>query len=152
MVFDDGHYYLAAGFPTHHVMAIRADGKGDVSGTHVAWHVDKHVRCYVPSPVLLDGRLYVADDRGTGSCFLGEDGERVWQGRLSGGFSSSLVATSEYVLFVDNAGVTKIVKPADELQVVAENPLGEECRASPGLSEGSIYLRGVKHLYCIRAE
>lgn len=150
MVFDGQHFLMAAGFPTHHLMAVRP-GRGDISQTHVAWHVNKYIRCYVPSPVLVGYELFVADDRGTASCFDSKTGDRIWQERLSGGYSASLVATEKSVYFVSNDGVTKIVRPGRKFELIAENALGENCYASPALSNHRLYLRGQQHLYCIGA-
>src|SRR5258708_7802283 len=49
MVFDGKLFFLAAGFPTYHVMGIRPDGQGNVTQTHVAWEAT-NAKCYVPSP------------------------------------------------------------------------------------------------------
>lgn len=149
MVFDGERFILAAGYPTHHVMAIRPDGTGDVTQSHVAWHVDRSVRCYVPSPVLIGRHLFVADDRGTANCFDSTDGTRIWRDRLAGSFDASLVATDRLAYFLSGDGVTSIVAPADELKLVAENALGESCHASPAISNGRLYVRGDKHLFCI---
>jgi outer membrane protein assembly factor BamB len=149
MVYDGERFIMAAGYPTHHVMAIKPDGTGDVTGSHVAWHVDKYVRCYVPSPVLVGNHLFVADDRGTASCFASQDGTRLWQNRLSGSFNASLVATDQAAYFLSGDGVMRIVSPSKEFAVVAENKLGEACDASPAISNGQIYIRGEKHLFRI---
>ncbi|HBJ37355.1 MAG TPA: serine/threonine protein kinase [Planctomycetaceae bacterium] len=149
MVFDGERFMMAAGFPTHHVMAVKPDGAGDVTKSHIAWHVDKYVRCYVPSPVLVGNNLFVADDRGTASCFASQDGTRLWQDRLSGSFNASLVATDQLAYFLSGDGVMKVVSPAKEFAVVAENKLGEACDASPAISNGQIYIRGEKHLFRI---
>lgn len=149
MVFDGERFILAAGYPTHHVMAIRPDGSGDVTGSHVAWHVDRLVRCYVPSPVLIGRHLFVADDRGTAHCFDSSDGSRIWRDRLASSFDASLVATDRLAYFLSGDGVMKVVAPADELKIVAENSVGERCHASPAISNGRLYLRGDRHLFCI---
>ena len=148
MVYDGAKFYMAAGFPTYHVMAIRPDGSGNVSDTHVAWHSTK-ARCYVPSPVVVGKHLLVADDRGTANCFDTESGERLWQERLGRHFSASLVAAGGLVYFLADDGVTKIVQPGPALKIVAENPLGEYAFASPAVSDGQMWIRGEKHLYCI---
>src|SRR5690606_20516008 len=80
MVDDGQRFFMAAGFPTHHVLAIDPTGSGDVTQTHVPWHV-KTARCYVPSPVVVGKYLLVADDRGTANCFNTRSGERYWQAR-----------------------------------------------------------------------
>jgi hypothetical protein len=72
------------------VIALRPDGSGDVSESHVAWHVT-NAACYVPSPVLVDRYLLVADDRGTANCFDTKTGDRLWQARMGRHFSPSLV-------------------------------------------------------------
>lgn len=148
MVYDGRMFYMVAGFPTYHVMAIRPDGTGDVTSTHVAWHVT-NVNCYVPSPVLVGEYLLVADDRGTANCFDTATGKRLWQTRLGTHYSASLVTAEGRVFFTADDGVTKIVEPGSELNVVAENQLGESCFASPALVDGRLFLRGEKHLFCI---
>ncbi|MFY9256382.1 MAG: PQQ-binding-like beta-propeller repeat protein [Fuerstiella sp.] len=148
MVFDGSKFYMAAGFPTHHVLGIRPDGTGDVSGTHVAWH-SKQAACYVPSPVVVGKHLFVADDRGTANCFDTETGDRLWQDRVGNHFSASLVTANGLVYFIADDGTTKVVRPGSKLDVVNENPLGEFTFASPAISNGQIFIRGEKHLFAI---
>ena len=69
--------------------------------------------------------------------------------RLGKHYSASLVTAGGLVYFLADDGITKVVRPGPKLDVVAENPLGEYCYASPAISQGQIFLRGEKHLYCI---
>jgi outer membrane protein assembly factor BamB len=147
-VYDGKLLFMAAGYPDYHVMAIRPDGSGDVTKTHVAWH-ETNAKCYVPSPVLADGYLIVADDRGTVNCYAADSGKRWWQERLGKGFSNSLVTANGLVYLVADDGLTKVIRPGRKLEVVAENPLGESIFSSPAIAEGRVYLRGEKHLFCI---
>lgn len=148
MVYDGKLFFMSAGFPDYHVMGIRPDGHGDVTNTHVAWH-QTSAACYVPSPVVLDGYLLVADDRGTANCFAAATGEPLWKERLGKHYSASLVHANGLAYFVADDGITKIVRPGKTLEVVAENPLGEYCYASPAISGGQFFVRGEKHLFCI---
>ncbi len=148
MVFDGKLLFMAAGYPTYHVMAIRPDGRGDVTETHVAWHETK-VACYVPSPVVVNGYLLVADDRGTVNCFAADSGERQWQERLGNHFSASLITAGGLVYLIADDGRTKVVRPGPKLEVVADNPLGEFCFSSPAIAHHRIFIRGEKHLFCI---
>lgn len=150
MVFDGEKFYMAAGFPTHHVMSIRPDGTGDVTESHVAWH-STQAKCYVPSPVLVGRYLFVADDRGTANCFDTESGDRIWQDRLGNHYSASLLAAGGLVYFTADDGITKVVRPGSQLDVVHENPLGEFTFASPAVSEGQLFIRGEQHLFAIGA-
>ncbi|MFV1968084.1 MAG: PQQ-binding-like beta-propeller repeat protein [Pirellulaceae bacterium] len=151
LVCDGKMFYMTAGFPTYHVMGIRPGGIGNVTDTHVAWHVT-NARCYVPSPVVVGGYLFIADDRGTANCFEASTGRRLWQERLGKHYSASLVTARGYVFFLADDGIMKIIEPGPELKVIAENALGEYCYASPALSDGHIYLRGETHLVCIGTE
>ena len=148
MVFDGDQFYMCAGFPTYHVMAIDGSGTGDVTDTAVKWHV-QNVRCYVPSPVVIGDYLIVADDRGTANCFDTKTGERHWQNRLGNHFSASLLAVNGLAYLLADDGTMKIVRPGKELEVVAENKLGEFCYASPAVAGDELFIRGEKHLYCI---
>ena len=148
MVFDGRHFFMVAGYPTHHVMAIRPDGRGDVTDTHVTWHAT-NARCYVPSPVVVDRFLLVADDRGTANCFDTHSGKRYWQDRFGRHFSASLVTAGGLVYFLADDGVMKVVEPAESAKVVATNRLDETCSASPAIAHGQLFIRGEKNLYCI---
>lgn len=148
MVYDGSKFYMAAGYPTYHVMAIRPDGNGDVTKSHIAWHA-KNAKCYVPSPVVVGNYLFVADDRGTANCFDTATGERLWQDRMGRHFSGSLVTAGGLAYFPADDGITKVVRPGKTLDVVHENPLGEFSYTSPAISGGRLYLRGEKHLFCI---
>jgi outer membrane protein assembly factor BamB len=147
MVFDGNLFYMACGFPTFHVLGIRPDGHGNVTDTHIAWE-STSAKCYVPSPVVVDGYLFVADDRGTGNCFIAATGERLWQERLGSHFSASLTTSGGLVYTIADDGLTKVIRPGKKLEVVAENPLGEHCYSSPAISHGCLFIRGQKHLFC----
>jgi hypothetical protein len=56
------------------------------------------------------------------------------------------------VYFLSDKGVMTVVKPGAELDIVARNELGENTYASPAISDGQIFLRGAKHLYCISTD
>jgi len=148
MVYDGNLFFMACGFPTYHVMGINPRGTGDVTKTHVAWHA-KNARCYVPSPVVVDRYLFVADDRGTGNCFDTKTGNRLWQSRMGRHYSGSLITARGLAFFIADDGITKVVKPGKTLDVVAENKLGEFTYASPAIAHDRLYIRGEKHLFCI---
>jgi hypothetical protein len=148
MVDDGQAVFMTAGFPDYHVMAIRPDGTGNISKSQVKWHV-QNAKCYVPSPVVAGPFLFVADDRGTANCFSTETGERYWQERLGTHYSASLATAGGLVYFLADDGLMKVVRPGKSLEVVAENPLGETTYASPALSQGRVFLRSEKHLWCL---
>jgi len=149
MVFDGEKFYMAAGFPTYHVMGIRSGGRGDITDSHVAWH-STDAACYVPSPVVLDDQLFVADDRGIANCFDTHTGQRIWRERLGRHFSASLVTAGGLVYFTADDGVTYVVRSLDDqAEVISKNPLGQNCYASLAISNGQIYVRGQSDLFRI---
>jgi outer membrane protein assembly factor BamB len=148
MVYDGHYFFMAAGFPTFHVMAIRPGGRGNITDTHVAWH-EKNAKCYVPSPVVVGEYLIVADDRGTANCFVAATGKRLWQERLGTHFSASLVTAGGLAYLIADDGQTKVIKPGEKLEVVADHPLGEHCYSSPAIAHGCLFIRGERHLVCV---
>jgi outer membrane protein assembly factor BamB len=144
-------FYMTGGFPKHHVMAIKPDGRGNVSSSHVAWHYNPPSPvgvAYVPSPILERDWLLLNDDRGFAHAFNAATGEVVWSERF-GRQHASLVSADGLVYFLNDAGECRVVRPAEKFAVLANNALGENSYASPALSEGQIFLRTDKHLWCI---
>ena len=151
MVLHDGVLLMTAGFPVHWVMAIDPSGAGNVTKTHVLWS-KKNEGGYVPSPVAHAGKLFVVDDKqGFASCWDVKTGKEYWKEKLGGatGYHASAVAAEGRVYFTNDDGVTFVVKAEGELDVIAKNALGERVYASPAFSNGDIFHRGEKHLWCI---
>jgi outer membrane protein assembly factor BamB len=153
MVFSEKTqwFYMTGGFPAHHVMAIRPEGRGKVTDSHVAWHYHPPSAVgvsYVPSPLVEGDWLLLNDDRGFAHAFDARSGNVVWSERF-GRQHASLVSTGGLVYFLNDAGECRIVKPEDKFSVVAINAIGENTYASPALSDGQIFLRSEKHLWCI---
>ncbi len=150
LVYNGKLFFMTAGFPTFHILAIRPDGQGDVTKTHVVWQTTKGC-AYVPSPILSgDNRhLLVVSDGGMASCFEAQTGERYWMERIGPHFSASPIQADGRVFFVSDRGVTTIIRPGPKFSVESKNELGEDCYASPAVSHGRIYIRGEKNVYCI---
>ena len=148
LVYNGKLLFLTAGFPEFHILAIRPDGRGDVTDTHIVWRTTKGCG-YVPSPIVEGDYFLVVSDKGFGSCFVAETGETAWTERLGPHFSTSLVSAEGRVYFLCDDGTMTVVRPGKEFDVVAKNELGEETFASPAVSQGQMFLRGVEHLYCI---
>jgi outer membrane protein assembly factor BamB len=150
LVYNGKLFFMTAGFPTFHLLAIRPDGQGDVTKTHVLWQTTKGC-AYVPSPILAGGGRYllVVADNGIASCFEAQTGERYWKERIGPHFRASPVEADGRVIFLSDQGVATIIRPGPKFSVVAKNELGEDCYASPAISQGRIYIRGEDNLYCI---
>ena len=148
VVSDDRMLYLTAGYPEKHILAIRPDGLGDVTDTHIEWRT-KRGAAYVPSPIIEGPWLLVVSDAGVGSCFEAANGKRLWMERIGGGHSASMVSAEGKVYVLSDKGLTTVIRPGPELDIITTNRLGERCSASPAISGGRIYIRGENHLYAI---
>ncbi len=142
-----GLVYVTGGFPDHHLLAIRPDGAGNVTQTHIVWRTNKGV-AYVPSPIIEGDYFLIVSDSGVAHCFDAASGKLFWQERM-GEHHASLVSANGLVYFLNDDGVMNVVKPGPEFARVAQNALGEKCFASPAISEGQMFIRGEKHLFCI---
>jgi outer membrane protein assembly factor BamB len=130
-------------------LAIRLDGgAGDRTEAHVAWKARSR-GSWIPSPVCLGDYFYYVDEGGWGNCLEAATGRPVWRERLQGKFKASPVAGDGKVYFVSEAGVVTVVRAGPKFKVLARNDLGEGIEASPAVSQGRLFLRGDKHLYCI---
>ena len=148
MVFDGKRFFVTGGYPERHILAIRPDGRGDVTDTHIAWRARRGA-AYVPSPIVVGPYFLLVADSGIASCFQATDGKRLWMERLGGGHSASAVSANGLVYFVSDKGTTTVLRPGPEFTVVARNEIDEPISASPAISQGNLYLRMEKHLYCI---
>jgi len=148
IVYNGELLFMTCGFPDRFIQAIRPDGRGNVTDTHVLWQKDRDCS-YVPSPIAFGPYFLVVTDNGVATCFEAKTGKSCWRERLGPHYSASLVSANGLVYFLSDKGVMTIVKPGDELDIVARNELGENTYASPAISDGQIFLRGAKNLYCI---
>ena len=151
IVYNGELLFMTCGFPDRFIQAIRPDGRGNVTDTHVLWQKDRDCS-YVPSPIALGPYFLVVADNGVATCFEAKTGKSCWRERLGPHYSASLVSANGLVYFLSDKGVMTVVKPGEELEIVARNELGENTYASPAISDGQIFLRGAKHLYCISTD
>ena len=148
LVYGDGMFFVTGGFPSLHLLGIRPDGTGNVTKTHVAWH-ERKSPAYVPSPIAAGKCFFVVSDAGTASCLEAKTGKYLWSQPLGRHHSASPVSANGLLYFPDDDGQTFIVKAAEKFELAGKNVLGEDCRASPAISRGHIFIRGVQNLYCI---
>lgn len=141
-----GLAFLNTGFGAPQLWAVRTDGRGDVTATHVAWRLTKGVPAK-PSPVLVDDCLYMVNDSGIASCVAAETGKVVWSRRLGGEYSASPLFAEGRVYVFSHEGKTTVLRPGPECDVLAENTLDAGFMASPAVAGNALYLRTKTHLY-----
>lgn len=146
-VIADGLICAAIGSGAE-LWAVRPDGHGVVTDTHVAWKNEAAVPRR-SSVVLVDGLLYMVTDTGVAACIEARTGKRVWRERVGGNFSASLIHASDRVYFFDQEGKATVIKTGREYEVLAVNHLDDGLMASPAVSGNALFLRTPSHLYRI---
>lgn len=117
----------------------------------VAWRYRKGVP-EIPSPLFLDGRLYMVKNGGILTCLDGRSGELVFQERIGAGgpYYASPVYGDGKIYLTSARGVVSVVRPGDKLDILAQNKLGERVMATPAISQGLLLVRTEKALYAFQ--
>ena len=149
-VFGQGLVFIATGFQTPSLIAVRPDGKGDVTRTHVAWTTSRGAP-YTPSPLLVGNDLYYVSDTGVLTLADATSGQVIWQQRLGGNYSASPVLADGRIYFQSEEGMTTVIAPGREFRRLATNRLDGATLASMAVSAESFFLRSESHLYRISA-
>lgn len=147
-VFGHGMLYLSSGFDRAVVYAIRPDGKGDVTDTHVVWTQERGAP-KSPSLLLVGNEVYGVADNGVAICLDAKTGELHWQERVGGGYSASPIYADGRIYLQNETGQGVVLKAARQFEKLAENDLGEATLASYGVVGESLLIRGEQHLFRI---
>jgi outer membrane protein assembly factor BamB len=150
-VFGHGLVYIATGFQQPSLLAVRADGAGDVSSTHVAWTLGRAAPL-TPSPLLAGNELYVVNDVGIATCLDARTGKPHWVQRLGGNYSASPVLADGRIYFLSEEGVATVIAPGTTFRRLATNTLDGATLASMAVSAGSFFIRTDTHVYRIGAQ
>ena len=149
-LFDRGLAFFVTGLTKKEMWAVRVDGKGDVTDSHVVWKLKTHVGKY-SSPILVDGLIYTAADESFISCIDASNGETVWTERVGGKFAASPIYADGRIYFFDQDGKALVIQPGRALNIMATNNLSGGFMASPAVAGKALYLRTKTHLYRIES-
>lgn len=142
-----GLVLVSSAWPVRILVAIKPDGHGDVTKSKVVWQTRKGA-FYVPSPVCTDDYLFTTMTTGQVHCIEAATGNIVWVKDMGIQYSSPVLANG-LVYMPNDEGIITIIKPGPKFEYIAKNSIGEKMFASPAISNGKIYLRSFKHLFCI---
>jgi outer membrane protein assembly factor BamB len=149
-LFDRGLAYFVTGLTKTELWAVKADGQGDVTDTHVLWKAKTHVGRYA-SPILVDGLLYTAAEESFLSCLDAATGTVVWTERIGGSYEASPIYADGRLYFFNQQGTTTVLKPGRACEVLATNTLADGFMASPAAAGKAFFLRTRTHLYRIES-
>ena len=151
-VYGQGMVYLSTGILGNRpqLWAVRVDGQGDVTQTHVAWKLQTLLG-FMPSPLLVGRELYLLNDDGFVSCVDAASGALLGKSRAGGSYAASPVYAGGRLYCFSREGKTVVLQANKDLTLLAENQLDGPVFASPALAGSAIYLRTDTHLYCLSA-
>lgn len=147
-VFAHGLIFLSTGYDDPVAMAIRPNGSGDVTGTHVAWTIGK----FAPrnaSMLVANDLLYMIADNGVLTCAEAKTGKVLYQERATGPISASPLHAGGHVYLQDEAGLGVVMKADRQFQIVARNDLRERSLASYAVYGSDLLIRTQSALYRI---
>jgi len=139
------------------IYAIRLGGKGDLTlpegkdtSDFIAWSRKKGGP-YTPTPVVYGDQLYAVSNNGVFTCWDAKTGAQVYQQRVGAGgaYSASPVAADGKIYLSMEDGEVNVVKAGPEYQLLSKNPIGEVLMATPAVSEGVLYVRGMQSVFAI---
>jgi outer membrane protein assembly factor BamB len=132
--------------------AYRLGGQGDLTETSALWKYSKTLP-NVPSPLFYGGVLYLLKEGGILTSLDPKTGQIRKQGRLPGAlgdYYASPIAADGRIYTVSEEGKASVIKAGAEWEVIRVNDLGEPCKATPAIVDGSLYVRTAGTLYCFR--
>jgi outer membrane protein assembly factor BamB len=134
--------------PYARLVAIRPDGRGDVTKTHIPW-INEEGAPDICSPVSNGTLIFLLTTDGLLNCHKVTDGKKLWEEDLREDFIASPTLVGDRLYVLSQKGVMFIIEVDTEYKELARCELGENCHASPAFVDGRIYIRGKKNLYCI---
>jgi outer membrane protein assembly factor BamB len=145
-----GLVIASAGYPTKAVLAVRPDAADDKE--RIAWTYSKGT-AYVTSPIAVGDYVYLFTDGGITTCLDARTGAVVYEGGrppVPSTFRASAVSFDDKILITSEDGETFVFRAGPKHEILRTNSIGETIWASPALANGTIYIRGDKHLFAIR--
>jgi outer membrane protein assembly factor BamB len=147
-VVGKGHVFISSGYDSPQFYAVRVDGSGDVTESHLAWNMKK-ASPLNPSPLLIGDELYLISDNGIATCLDAVSGEQHWQERIGGNFSASPTFADNRIYLLDENAKMTVIAPGKDYQLLATNELEGRTLSTPAIVDGTIFIRTDTHLYRI---
>lgn len=144
-IFESGLIVISTGYMRPEFVAIRPDGKGDVTSTHVAWRASRGAPT-MPSAIAKDGMMFSISDSGILTSYDMWSGEEINRSRIGGNFSSSPILAGGLLYLTSREGIVSIVSADSNLKTVTTHDMGEQLMASPAIIGKDLIIRTDKRV------
>lgn len=149
-VYAGGLIFISTGYDRASLLAINPEGQGNLGEQAIVWQSSRSI-AKTPSFIVEDGLLYCLADNGILTCFEAASGESIYNERVGGNYSSSLLLLNGLLYCTSEEGVTSVIRPGRKFERIAENDLSERTLASLAVgNDGRILYRSQSHLHSIR--
>jgi outer membrane protein assembly factor BamB len=156
-VVGNGLVYVTGGYPpVRPIYAIKPTASGELTVTGdaapdaLAW-TNEREGTYIPTPIFYDSILYTFANNGIVTAYDGASGERIYRARVGGGgsFAASPIAADGRLYFSNEDGQVIVAKAGREYAELVTNEMKEVIMATPAISDGTIVVRTLGHVYGI---
>ena len=158
-IFTEEHIVVVSGRrPEQPIFVLRPGARGDITlaegqtqSDAVVWSRQRR-GSYMPTPLIYGRLLYVLGNNGVFDAYDLASGEEIYRTRiphLGSGFSASPVAADGKIYLSNEDGDMIVVGAGREFDHIATNSMGELLMATPALSKGVMYVKGVSHLFAV---
>ena len=151
-VFAQGLIMFVTGMGNAELWAIKPDGQGDVTQSHVIWKYTGKTVAKTASPVVVGDLLFTVSDGGMVSCLEVATGHEVWKQLIGGQFAASPIYADGRLYFCSQGGKMTVIKPGRSYELLATNTLETGCMASPAIAGKALFLRTKTHFYRIESK
>jgi outer membrane protein assembly factor BamB len=131
------------------LLGVKTGGRGDVTATHRLWRHAERIPQRIGSGVLVGEHVYILNENGTLQCLNWKTGETLWTERASSTSWGSIVHADGRLYVTNREGETLVAAAGPTFEVLSKNPLKEPCQASPAISDGQIFIRTYRNLWCV---
>ena len=138
-LFGHGLVFATTATGGWQLFAVRPDGSGDTSDTHLAWKSGKTIPTR-SSPLLIGDLIFMVSDAGVASCVDAKTGDQIWQKRLPGEYTASPIFANGRIYFFNEKGDAPVLEPGRKFKQLAVNELDEGCMASPAVVGNAMFV------------
>lgn len=156
-LYADGLVYVMSGFRGNALFAIDlSKASGNITDTDaIAWSYDQNTP-YTPNPILMDGKIYFLKvNNGYLTCLNAKNGTEYYTNQKLEGIKNiftSPVGVKDRIYIAGTNGSFSVVKTGETFELLSQNTLDDQFFASPVILGNTLFLRGVKALYCVSEE
>ena len=134
--------------PSEKLLAIRANGQGDVTKSNVVWSTEDNVPD-IASPVSNGALVFALTTSGLLSALDVSDGKKQWEHDFEMEFHASPGLAGNRLYLFSQKGNAIVVAAGRQFKELFRTEMGDLVHASPAIVNDKVFVRGVTNVYCL---